>query len=58
MTRAAVSVVGLVPHRDRPLARELAQRAADWLRARGIEVRVASGDAEPCGLAEFAVSEE
>ncbi len=36
----AISVVGLVPHPDRPLAHELAEQIATWLRERGIEVRV------------------
>ena len=54
MTPGAVSVVGLVPHRDRPLAHELAQRAAAWFAAREIEVRVPSGDAEATGLGSLA----
>jgi len=31
-------VVGIVPHRDRPVAHELARSAATWLRDRGLEV--------------------
>jgi NAD+ kinase len=36
-----ISVVGLVPHPDRPLAQELAMSAKAWLEERGIEARVA-----------------
>ncbi len=43
-------VIGLVPHRERPLAHELADRAAKWLRERGVEVRILAGDAEAAGL--------
>jgi NAD+ kinase len=48
-------VVGIVPHRDRPVAHELARSAATWLRDRGLEVRVPAGDAAPAGLEDFAV---
>jgi NAD+ kinase len=54
MSRAAVAVVGLVPHPDRPVARDLARRAADWLISRGIEVRVPAEDAKACDLSELA----
>jgi len=50
-------VVGIVPHRDRPLAHELAQRAAAWFGERGLEVRVPAGDAQAAGLAELGVDE-
>jgi NAD+ kinase len=50
-------VVGIVPHRDRPLAHELAQRAAAWFGARGLEVRVPARDAQAAGLAELGVDE-
>ena len=36
----ADACVGLVPHRDRPVAHELAQRSAAWLVEHGVEVRV------------------
>jgi NAD+ kinase len=42
-----VSTVGLVPHRDRPVAQALARRAAEWLRARGVTVRVCGEDVVP-----------
>lgn len=57
MSDGRLRVVGLVPHRDRPVAHELARRAASWLRERGLEVRILEGDAEPAGLAELAVAE-
>ena len=42
---SALRAVGLVPHRDRPEARALAGRAAEWLAARGVDVRVPESDA-------------
>jgi NAD+ kinase len=50
-------VVGIVPHRERPLAHELAHRAAEWLGARGLEVRVPAGDAAAAGLEPLGVDE-
>jgi NAD+ kinase len=47
--------VGLVPHRDRPVAHELARNAAEWFQARGLSVRVPVDVAEPAGLASLAV---
>ena len=47
-------VVGLVPHVDRPEAHAIAKRAADWLRAQGIEPRVPSQFASDCGLDDYA----
>ena len=58
MSGTAVAVVGLVPHRDRPVAHELAQRAAEWLTARGIDVRVLADDADACGLTHLAAPPE
>lgn len=55
MSATGVAVVGLMPHRDRPLARDAARRAAQWLVARGVEVRVPSEDAAASGLEEFSV---
>ena len=46
--------VGLVPHRDRPVAHELAQRSAAWLAARGVEVRVPAALAPASGLDAYA----
>jgi NAD+ kinase len=57
MSPPPLRVVGIVPHRDRPLAHELARRAAEWLGDRGLEVRVPSGDAAAAGLAAHGVDE-
>jgi NAD+ kinase len=57
MTRGAtapVRSVGLVPHRHRPVAQELARKAASWLRERGVTVRVCEEDVEPGSLDEIA----
>jgi len=48
--------VGLVPHRDRVMAHELARVAATWFRERGVEVRVPAAEAEVAGLTEFGVA--
>jgi NAD+ kinase len=53
---ARVSVVGLVPHRDRPVAHALASHAAEWFAERGVEVRLPTEDAAACGLAGLGVS--
>ena len=50
MTDPQVAVVGLVPHRDRAIAHELARHAAEWLAERGIEVRLPTDDAKASGL--------
>jgi NAD+ kinase len=47
--------VGMVVHRERPQAQELARRTADWLLAHEVEVRVPADPHGPQGLAEFAV---
>ena len=56
MTDPQVAVVGLVPHRDRAIAHELARHAAEWLAERGIEVRLPTGDASAAGLDHLAVT--
>lgn len=56
MSRQKVAVVGLVPHRDRAHAHEVARRAADWLVAHGIEVRVEHQDAVASKLDEYSVT--
>jgi NAD+ kinase len=53
-----VSTVGLVPHRDRPVAQELARRAAGWLQAHGVAVRVCEDDVEPGELGDLACRRE
>jgi NAD+ kinase len=55
MSLEQLRVVGIVPHRDRPLAHEHARSAAAWLSDRGLEVRVPIGDASPAGLDQYAV---
>jgi NAD+ kinase len=47
--------VGLVPHRDRSVAHELARHAAEWLQGRGLSVRVPVDLAEPAGLVSLGV---
>ena len=42
--------VGLVPHRERGEAHELAKHTAAWLGEHGVEVRVPADDAEASGL--------
>ena len=54
MSRPKPEAVGLVAHRDRPDARGLAARAAEWLEERGVAVRVPAADAEGIGLARLA----
>ncbi|MDQ1467006.1 MAG: kinase [Actinomycetota bacterium] len=51
-----MKAVGLVPHRDRAVAHELARRARAWLGERGVEVRVPEIDAGPAGLGDCAVA--
>jgi NAD+ kinase len=53
-----VKAVGLVPHRERASARELAADAVAWLRAHDVPVRVPRQEAEAVGLGEYAVDEE
>lgn len=57
MTKARVRTAGLVPHRERAMAHELASRAAKWLGERGVDVRVPEPDAGPCGLEALACPE-
>jgi NAD+ kinase len=58
MSPEHLRVVGIVPHRDRPLAQELARSTAASLSDRGVEVRVPVGDAGPAGLERYAVELE
>ncbi len=46
--------VGLVPHRERPVAHTLARDAASWLRSHEVEVRVPAPEAEAAGLEQYA----
>jgi NAD+ kinase len=52
---ASLQVVGLVPHRDRPVAQRLAREAATWLQGRGVEVRLPAEDAPSADLVELGV---
>jgi NAD+ kinase len=51
-------VVGIVPHRDRPVAHDLARHAARRLRELGVEVRVPAADAGAAGLSELGADED
>jgi NAD+ kinase len=55
---AAVDVVGLLPHRDRPEALRLAADAAAWLRAHGVTVRLPADEAHACGVPELGVARD
>jgi NAD+ kinase len=46
--------VGLVPHRERPVAHTLARDAASWFSAHEVEVRVPAAEAEAAGLDQYA----
>ncbi len=50
-----IKAVGLVPHRDRGVAHELARTAASWFRERDVTVRVPDDEAKAAGLTEFGV---
>jgi NAD+ kinase len=50
--------VGLVPHRERTLAHELAQRTAAWLVEHDVEVRVPAELAHDSGLDDYATEPE
>jgi NAD+ kinase len=50
-----VQAVGLVPHRDRGLAHELARSSAGWFQDRGVEVRLPAEEAKAVGLTELGV---
>jgi NAD+ kinase len=53
-----LSAIGLVPHRERPLAHKLAQAASAWFGDRGVTVRLPAGEAEAAGLPERGVPPE
>jgi NAD+ kinase len=57
MTNRDVQTVGLVAHRQRMRAHELAAQAAKWLADHGCSVRVPEADAGPCGLEHLACPE-
>lgn len=47
--------VGLVPHRDRPLAHTLALATAEWFRDRGVDVHLPKPEAEAASLSHLGV---
>jgi NAD+ kinase len=55
---SATRAVGLVPHRDRAVAHELARAAADWLAEHGVTVRVPEPEAKASGLEALGVAPE
>jgi NAD+ kinase len=55
VTARAPATIGIVAHRDRPVAHELARSTAQALRDDGVDVRVPAGIAESIGLPELAV---
>jgi NAD+ kinase len=55
-TSTALHTVGLVPHRDRPDARELAAHVVSWFEGHGVGVRIPESDA--LGLEDVAVPVE
>jgi NAD+ kinase len=58
MTKRDVRTVGLVPHRDRVRAHELAAGAAKWLADHGVTARIPEPDAGPCGLEHLACPQD
>jgi len=54
----AVQTVALVPNRERPVAREIAHRAASRLLEAGVEVRMLADDAAALGLDPLACKED
>jgi NAD+ kinase len=57
-TTAKPPSVGLVPHRDRPVAHKLAQRAAAWLADHGCAVRIPASLAAAAGLSDRAIDDD
>ena len=55
---SATRAVGLVPHRERPIAHALAQSAAQWFGEREVEVRVPRDEAAAAGLGKYACEAE
>jgi NAD+ kinase len=58
VTAANIRAVGLVPHRVRGVAHELAGAAARYFREHGVEVRVPDLEAKASGLGELGVPSE
>lgn len=53
-----IAAIGLVPHRERPMAHTLTQAAAAWFGERGVEVRIPAEEAEAVGLPHLACERE
>jgi NAD+ kinase len=53
-----MQTIGLVPHRDRPVAHKLAHRAATWLTDHGCDVRVPASLTAASSLDAYAVDDE
>jgi NAD+ kinase len=58
VTEARVRAIGLVPHRERERAHELARASASWLTERGVDVRVPAADAAASGLERLAADDD
>jgi NAD+ kinase len=56
MTKSPTRAVGLVPHRDRGVAHDLAAAAARWFAEHGVEVRVPDVEAKASGLGDLGVA--
>src|SRR5262245_61177032 len=55
---SALHAVGLVPHRDRPLAHELARVVPEWFDVHDVDVRLPKAEAEAAGLAPLGVDDD
>jgi NAD+ kinase len=55
---ARIGAVGLVPHRDRRVAHELAVAAARWFGDNGVAVRIPGPEAKAAGLGDLGVEPE
>jgi NAD+ kinase len=53
-----MAIVGMIVHRERAQAAELARQAIEWLTERGHEIRVSAQDAGPAGLAQYSCPDE
>jgi NAD+ kinase len=58
MSAVPLRAVGLVPHRDREIAHELARSTAAWFTEHDVEVRIPKELAAPAGLEALGVSPE
>ncbi|MCU1458242.1 MAG: ppnK [Actinomycetia bacterium] len=56
--RRRLRAIGIVSHPDRPLASELARKAADWFVGKGIDVRIPEDDIGVPDLLPYAVPQD